>query len=296
MQDLWQRTIKLFREHPILWAPLIIADLSAFFLTWLQKSSTKWIIHWLLIKHYHSALDGSVIIPNTDPLAMRKAAIIVSPLVWGGYFVHICLYTAAFVLTAAFVGKILCNQKPYSADAVSLLRSNLRQVTWFSLKVLALWMIGGISLVLVPAAFIRSFFEDRFLGPAAFGAVGALLGNICASWLLTPAGTRLIQAPFSEDLSAETIKRGRILAILTSAASVVISYFAMKAEASIYISSTFDPAFHHLIVSPLLSLLVAFPYLLLWILLSLLAFGNVKNAAVEADPDASALLPDSQAE
>jgi hypothetical protein len=289
MQALWRKTIEFLRAHPILWVPLIIADLTAFIMNSLQKSATHGIVHWFLTRHYHSVLGGNLISPDLDPNAMRKAAILCTPLVWGSYFVHICLYTAAFVLTAAFVGKILCNQKPCLADAVSLLRLNLRQVTWFVLKVLALWMLGGISLILFPAAFTRFFFENRFLGPAAFGTVASLLGYICASWLLTPAGIRLIQAPLSEDLSVETIERCRIVAILASVASLVLSYLVMKAEASPYISSAFDPAFHNLIVSPLLSLLVAVPYLLLWISLRLLATEGIQVPEIQPVPEDSDL-------
>jgi hypothetical protein len=277
MQEFWRKTVELFREHPILWLPFIIADLTAFFLSWLQKSATSNFVHWFLIRHYHSVLGGSLISPDLDPATMRKAAILCTPLVWGSYFVHICLYTAAFVITAAVISKVQAQHEPCLAEVISLLGLSLRRIFWFALKVLALWILGGILLILVPAGFIHFFFEGNFLGPAIFGSVGALLGSICVAWLLTPAGIRLIQAPLSESVSVDNIKRGRIFAILAVAASIIISYFVMKAEASISTSSDFDPTFHHLVISPLLSLFAALPYMPLWIVLSLLAVEGIQD-------------------
>ncbi len=203
----------------------------------------------------------------------------------GANYLHIYLYTAAFVVTAAFIGRILDCQYHSVADGISTLRVGLRRVLWFASKVLALGILAVILLALIPTGITRFFFQNRFLGALAFGSFFALLVSICVAWLLTPAGVRLIQVPHSRDVSTELIKQGRIFTVLAVLASILLSYFSTKAEVSLYASSYFNPAFIQLVIMPVISLLVALPYLSLWIALSLLAADGVQETEVKASSE-----------
>src|ERR1700677_4007085 len=61
MRDLWRKTTALFWENPILWLPVVCADLLAFCFTRLQKLLTRQLINSLLLGH--SALTGRAIPP-----------------------------------------------------------------------------------------------------------------------------------------------------------------------------------------------------------------------------------------
>jgi hypothetical protein len=59
MRDLWRKTTALFWESPILWLPVVCADLLAFCFTRVQKLLTWQLINSFLLGH--SALAGQAI-------------------------------------------------------------------------------------------------------------------------------------------------------------------------------------------------------------------------------------------
>jgi hypothetical protein len=289
MQGLWSKILELIREHPILWLPFVIADLTTFFLNWLQKSVTSWIYHWLLTQHNHSVLGGDYQTLNMDQFARLKAALLSTPLVWGNYYLHTCLYTTSFVITAAFVCCVQDQKKPSFAEVQSLLRQKYRRLLLFALKLFGIYFLGSIIFMSIPMFLFKSILIGDNFDATAFGSVLDILTSVCVAWILTPAGIRLIQAPLSESISSESIKQGRTFAILAAVASVLISYFVMRAEASFSTSSAFDPMFHHMVISPLLSLFVALPYMLLWIAFSLLAAEQKQKPEIQSNSEAGPL-------
>lgn len=234
-----------------------------------------------MTKTTHSVLGGNFTSPDMSHNAMLKASLFTAPMTWGARYLHICLYTTAFIITVAFVSRIQDHKEPGFADAMSSLRLSLRSIFWFALKIFAFCILAAILMALVPASVISFFYETKSLGAAAFGSIIAFFISVCIAWLLTPAGIRLIQASHSQRISAESIKQGRIFAILAVLASIVLSYFSMKAEASLYASSDFNPAFIQLAIMPVFSLLVSLPYMLLWIALSLLAGVGIQEPEVQ---------------
>jgi hypothetical protein len=75
-------------------------------------------------------------------------------------------------------------------------------------------------------------------------------------------------------------------------ASSILSYFGQKAEIAVYASHDFNPLFGHLIIRPAISLMVASPYLVLWIALSLLAVEEMQEPEIGANSDDTALPSD----
>ena len=104
------RSLTLFWENPILWLPLVCADLLVFCFTRLQKLLTRQLIDSLLLNH--PALTGQAIRPVAQPALIMKAAVLNGSFVWGTYFLNTCLYTVAFVITATLVHTLGQDMQP----------------------------------------------------------------------------------------------------------------------------------------------------------------------------------------
>src|ERR1700722_2601620 len=103
MISVWQRTVFLFWQYPILWLPILAADFAGYWLARLQQLVTHHIVFWVVQSGPHSVL-GNVPAPITyQSSTVMRAALFTTPLVWGNYFLHITIYVIAFVVTAAFV-------------------------------------------------------------------------------------------------------------------------------------------------------------------------------------------------
>ena len=134
MQDLWRKTAELSREHPILWLPLVCVGLIDISLQWFKKAGTSAIVHSLTTGH--SVLGGEVPTSNVNSTILAKVALLSGPLTWGSIFVQIFVYTAAFVLTAAWVAMILRGEEPSPASAQPTLMRSFRSSLFFSAKLL----------------------------------------------------------------------------------------------------------------------------------------------------------------
>ena len=97
------------------------------------------------------------------------------------------------------------------------------------------------------------------------------MGSAGIAWLLVPAGIRLIQSQHTGSLHSEAVRKGRLFALLVVLASNAFSYLALKWEGSLIAAHSVSPLFRKLAIHPAMVLLVAFPYMLLWIALSLLS-------------------------
>ncbi|HEX4022033.1 MAG TPA: hypothetical protein VHX63_12885 [Acidobacteriaceae bacterium] len=275
MQELWRKTITLFWSEPILWLPVLCADIAAFCLTRLQKFFTRQIVLWFLQNH-HSVLSNSPASSNNIAVFIMKAALLAGPFVWGTYFLCICLYTAAFVVTASLVHQFLQRQQSDLSFALTSLRSCFRSISFFSLKLLGLYAIAAVFLVSA-TSLIQSVHPAKFLTeqPVIFSSF--FLISVWIAYNMTPAGIRLLRNPQSPSITAQSIKSGRTFAILIVLASTTIGYFAQVSEMSFSSTSLFSRGIGLLTMEGVASLIVAFPYVLLFIALALTATRNVED-------------------
>src|ERR1700758_3218004 len=103
VRQVWRETVELFWEYPVLWLPVLGADLISFFLTRLQK----YVSHALI---YHLLLGPASVFGDTRSLSgpssngvVFKAALLGDTLQWSTHFAQIILYTIALFMTAALV-------------------------------------------------------------------------------------------------------------------------------------------------------------------------------------------------
>ena len=116
MRTIWRTTAYLFWQHPILWLPVILADLIAFCLRLLQGWMTHAVINSLLVEH-------SVLSSNPEPLQTL-------PVAWAAAFgasrllvefLNLCLYATAMVAISILIPALIAQtKKPWQQVPVAV--------------------------------------------------------------------------------------------------------------------------------------------------------------------------------
>jgi hypothetical protein len=273
MRDLWRKTTALFWENPILWLPVVCADLLAFCFTRLQKLLTRQLINSLLLSH--SALTGQVIPPADEHAVITKAAIIFGPFVWGTYFLNTCLYTAALVVTATLVRTLGEHVRPDLPLVLGSLRSRSRRILVLSIKLLALYALAAALLLQATTLAQKWKFPPTYLIPCFL-----VLVTVSIAYCMAPSGISLLRDAQSRSVAPEYITWGRSFSMLLVLASFAVGYFVPMVEQSLFASPLLAGGVPRLIIEALASSVAAFPYVLLFISLSLMA----TNHAAEPEP------------
>jgi hypothetical protein len=276
MRDLWRKTTALFWENPILWLPVLCTDLLAFCFTRLQKLLTRHLIDSLLFSH--SALTGQAIQPSGRSALIMKAALLNGPLVWGTYFLNTCLYTAAFVVTATLVGTLAQHVRPDLRLVLISTGSRMRRILVFSVKLLALYALA--FAFLVPATTVAQKWKFPYLAPGF-----VILTSILISYCMAPAGISLLRDRQSRTVTAEYVKWGRAFSILMVLGSIALGYFVPMVEQSLFASPLLVRGIPRVIIEALSSSVAAFPYVLLFISLSLIATNDPVESGAPASAD-----------
>jgi hypothetical protein len=273
MRDLWRKTTALFWENPILWLPVVCADLLAFCFTRLQKLLTRQLVNSLLLSH--SALTGQVIPPADQHAVITKAAIIFGPFVWGTYFLNTCLFTAAFVVTATLVSALEEHVRPDLPLVLGSLRSRSRRILVLSIKLLALYALAAALLLQATTLAQKWKFPVTYLIPCFL-----VLVTVCIAYCMAPPGISVLRNAESRSVTPEYIAWGRSFSMLMVLSSLAAGYFVPMVEQSLFASPLLARGIPRLIIEALASSVAAFPYVLLFISLSLIA----ANDTGEAEP------------
>ncbi|MFZ1085213.1 MAG: hypothetical protein WAN35_09635 [Terracidiphilus sp.] len=268
MKETWGKVTELFRENPILWLPLICADLSAYSLTWLQGAGTKHIRIWL--QTTYSALGGSYYGAPSFGSYILKVSLLTLPLVWSRFILNACFYVTAFVFTAALAQKKLQHQEFSFHAAFNDILASSRRILTFTLK-----LLGAYLLALIPLALLCVFLVMVILKwskpTMPYIMLATLPVGICTAWFVTPGGIKLIRPPNSPEVSLNIKLQGRKFAICAEIISVAIGFFLFKERSFLIYSAELHHAFQLWVLDAIISLLIALPYVPLYIALSLLS-------------------------
>jgi hypothetical protein len=260
MRELWRKTTALFWENPILWLPLVCADLLVFCFTRLQKLLTRQLIDSLLLNH--PALTGHAIRPVAQPALLAKAALLSGAFVWGTHFLNICLYTVALVITATLVQEL----QPDSPGVLHPLGSRIRRILVFSGELLALYALSGVLLLQATRLAEKWRFSTTDLVPGF-----VMLAYVSVAYCMAPSGIRLLREAQSRPVTSENFAMGRSFAILMVMTSLAISYFLAIVEQSLNTSPLLARGILRIMMEVPASAVTALPYVPLFISLALIA-------------------------
>jgi hypothetical protein len=276
MRQLWHKAANLFWQHPILWLPLLFADLLAFSLGEVQKL----LAHAIAIRSLqeHSVLGNT---PYTnihrdtsqvwEQLLTSSSGLLIQ-------FLSVCLYTAAFLITASLVRLFLQNLSPNLSSAVKSANLRLPAIFSFSLKLFVLSFVIALFITTpLYFFFLRSHLGSTVATPYfAYGLT--LLISLCVAWVITPAAITLLRSPNFKPITSETIMQGIASSILTVTASTTLALLAQIAQRSLLSNSAPMQPIAIQAIHAIASLLTSVPYIFLLIVLALLATSDVDDA------------------
>jgi preprotein translocase subunit SecG len=274
VRQVWREAAALFWEYPVLWAPVLGADLLLFFLTKLQQ----YVSHVLI---YHLVLGPASVFGGTRNLpgpssngVVFKAAVLSGTLQWSTHFAQIIFYTIALFITAALVRKSSRQNTELLLSPMHFVRSRRRAIFGLSLRVLGLVVLLAIFLGTLIAFTISQ--AQKYMVHLPTGALYVLIVPAFCSiaYLAAPITLRHIGLTTLKAVTAESKRKARIFAVLAVAMSSLLGYCLPYIEGSF----TAEPFFSSLpavtTLEAIVSLLVALPYVVLFIALTLIVEGD----------------------
>lgn len=281
MKELWSKSTALLWANPVLWVPVLCADLLGFFLNLLQKTINRSIVQWLVL-HTHSSVLGGAPDLATERALEFKAALSAAPLTWGAYFVTVYLYAVALAMTAGLVLAIVKGLQPDMQVQSGFVRARRAAIFSLSVKIFGL-MVAAILVMGVAIVQAVGFFGRR-IPASSVGLVSALVAFAAIAFFIAPSALRLIGGDTSE-VSANGIGEARRFAVIAVMSSVAIGYFCGVAVHAIRAAGTENDGTARGITDAAASLITALPYIPLFVILALVAF-KTGESPIEPDADA----------
>jgi hypothetical protein len=304
MRTLFRTTASLLRQYPILWLPLILAELINFNITWfermLQRSLMQQLLPWLT--ESRSVLDGATgHIPATAQ-TIRNLQLILLPLDLGTELVCILLSAAALVVTAALLRSLAEGCPATLPTALASIAPSRRRILIFSLTLLGLKAIWDVlTAFLSPLIFslnpedklkrllslspkLENVLEITHLIPNLVSHLWVLPIALCIVYIIAPLQARLAQPPDAVPVPDQA-KQARIAAILTAVAMSALSFLVAMLEVPLF--QLLRPASTLVLypVSTITSLITALPYILLYIAFYLITTPDSPFAAIPDSPE-----------
>ena len=261
MGKLWQDLVEVLGRRPLLWLPVLAADL----LGYLANLGTSALLRAIVLHRtaQHSALGGAVIHAPLSASALESTTILALLLLWFTYFVRLLLFAGAFVATAALVEAFMTRaEKPAAAIAPSLQRH------WGGLLELALRALSVYAVFALVFSWIRPYLAHHggtaLLRNPWFDFGVTALPTLALAALLPPVALRVLagREPKEETAGQSRLFSLTMVVVLLVLALIVSSNSRELAQVSAGARYPLE------IVA---SLLEALPYVLLFAGMALLA-------------------------
>jgi hypothetical protein len=274
IRQIWRETAALFWEYPVLWLPVLGADLLSFFLTRLEKNAARQVIYHLLLGPASVFGDTRSFPGPSSDAPFGKAAAVGGLFEWSMHFTQIVLYTTAFFMTAALVRKVSRQATEFLPSLMQSLRSRWRAIFGLSLRVLGVVAPLAISFGALIAFTIAQ--TQKYMVRPPRGAMYVLIvPAFCGmAYFVAPIAMRRIDAMALKPLTAESKRNGRIFAVLAVVVSSFLGYCLPFIETSFIAEPFFGNSSAIAILGAIVSLVTAIPYVVLFIALTLIVDGD----------------------
>ena len=272
MEELWRKSSEMLGARPLLWLPVLVADLLGFFATIGGNALVQTLV--LDKFQYHSVLGGPVVSTPLTPALVRHANITAAAVTLPSDFVRLLLYTLAFLATAALVlAYVRRDEKPANA-IVPALGSHVGSI--FSLSLRALAIYGGMLLLTgwLSESLIAHGHKAAIISGWPELGMGLIRVALLA-WLLAPEAVHVLarRQPTGERRNAV-----RIFAFALGTIALLLGRFVTQNVRSVHIASA--P------VRTLLELtgswIVALPYAVFFVYAAFVALKTMGEADFEA--------------
>lgn len=254
-ETLWRRTVTLSREYPVLWMPVIGAELACVGLRSVKSAVKPYLLQYAF--SHRSVLGGESI--DYSHSNMVRATVLGGGLELTVQFATVALYVIALFLTARMVRRRVGGERA-SADEISAKRAFQLAVKAFAVVV----VLTVIFTLAIDVPLMRSRWHAVLVW-WLFIDLFSLLLMLVLAYLLVPSALKAISAPRTE-VDRRSIQLGR----KTALASVVVSISLMilwHIVTRSFMGSRAEASFAQAIQS----VLIALPYAPLYIAFALLA-------------------------
>jgi hypothetical protein len=248
----WREASDLFFRRPVLWLPVLAADLAGSLLNLGQGT----LMHSIAMQHmqFHSALGGTVKTQGLTLQAAQQLYVYATAIGWTTNFVRLLLYVAAFVLTAALVWT--GGRRDSWNNAVAALRKRGNGGTLLALRALALYAAAAIG----NSYLMRylSAHQNPLLHNVWFRLMLAMLLVGLQVAVLSNAGLKVL---VERKASEHGERSARVMALALGFVSLAMGFFI--GQSSAILRSTSQG--RRLTLEVLASLLTAVPYILMFL-------------------------------
>jgi hypothetical protein len=273
VKELWRRSTAILREHPIVWIPVLCADLLGF----AAKAGGTAVMRPMLILSL-AQLRGSVLTQSPDQFAhvptAGEMALLFAAVGLVTQFLTICLYAVAAVITWSLIQTFVDDPKPKLG--LPIRSAKLKGWRIFGLGSGAFGMVLCFSFI--PTAllglampFLPLAGQDRISLMHAMQFCVLLMGYVATAYWVTPRALSLMRPETRRPIAGGTLGDARLLAAIAVASSLAISRLCGMVERSLLNLRYPDHALARAITGAGASLLSALPYVVLFVFLSLAA-------------------------
>ncbi len=224
MEELWRKLTELMVARPLLWLPVLAADLVAFLL---GLGGKAWLSH-ILIKRLetHSVLGGPAVMAPLNAAAVQGAVQAVAPIEWGASLLRLLLYTLAFLATAALVRAFRARNENPMGEIAAVLRSNFKDILPVAGTALLVYLITSFGARFVGNLLIqhghKAILQSGAYVGGWFGLIVGLITICLLSLLVAPVA---VQALSRRPLDSEHRRQAQILAFSLGLGAIVLGRF-----------------------------------------------------------------------
>jgi hypothetical protein len=276
--SLLKRTAFLLREHPIFALPIAVADLLGFAALHLQHALHQPLFD-LFLSDSGSVLSKSHSQMILTPENASKAALLAIPLLWGCYFLSIHFYSTAMLTVSSLLSAVHDNEPLGIRLLGANLSKNKKSTLLFSVFIFGLCIVGAVVLFFLLAVVLSIPLLAHGMGFDLATIMTFLAGMVIVYFSAIPA-LKLLEDSGTVP-RREITRLARIGGVAVLAIQSALSLFLRHALPDFL--SEQSTVFGFLIREAVESLIFAFPYVLLFIALSVLVSEQPTIALQDVD-------------
>ena len=269
MEEFWRETSELLLQRPILWLPVLLADLLGFLVTLGSGALLRSVV--LAPLQYRSALGGAPMRAPISAAAMQHATLMAGLITWPSNFLRLLLYAAALIVTASLVGSFAKRRAQKPVEIGAALQRSFPGILSLTLRSFAIYAAAALLLDWVGKWLLAHGHKTAFANPWVEIGAGVLVVAALA-WFIAPAAIQVLTERASTPLRK---REAQIFAFGLGIVSLALGRFVATNVHAVRITSPL--ALYALELTG--SWIAALPYVVLFVLLSRIAF----KAAAEAE-------------
>jgi len=281
MKELWRRSAGLLGAHPVLWVPVLCADLVGFASKVGNHAFNRQIVLSLVQAQHASVLNQSAEVPVSRVNSAGEAALLVASVDLGTRLVTTGFYVIAAILTWALVQTLVVEPTPELGPTIRSVESkgwHIFGLTLLAFGIAVCFSVSPAMLLGVAIPFLHLARNNWRTAIHAISFGGQLLGYLSVAYWITPSAVGLMQTGPRKLVTQENRRDARHFAAFAATASLAISFLYQTAGGSPSALISPTHSWRGMTTGLGVSLLSALPYLVLFIFLSLAAQSGHETA------------------